>query len=189
MTRLELSLFPGTVTEAAADTIIALIPEDERPLRGDAGRIDWRLCGRISEQLRSGYVSGEPGEAVLLPAGAPLLAARVLLVGVGRQQSLGEGRPLLRAMRAAADKLLALRSPSAMLAWPGSVDFSTDAVSLLRGMVHSLQNASEDAVLHVILPSAEPCEKALLSALSEVVPGAHSWGIEVDVNWIEPAQA
>ena len=65
------------------------------------------------------------------------------------------------------------------------MDFNGDAVNLVRGLVHGLQGAPEDAALHVILPSAEQCEKALLAALAEVVPGAHSWGIEVDVNWIE----
>jgi hypothetical protein len=185
MSRLEISLYPGPVTEAPADTIIALVPSDERPLGGDAGRIDWRLCGRISEQLSSGYATGALGEAVLLPAGRPLNAARLLLVGLGERAQLPEGRPLLRAMRCAADKLVALRSSSGLLAWPRSVSFDADAVSLLRGLVHGLQGAPEDAVLHIVLPAAEECEKALLAALSEVVPGAHSWGIAIDVNWIE----
>ncbi len=187
MSRLQLSLFPGGVTEAPADTIVALVPADERPLRGDAGRVDWRLCGRISGQLSSGFVSGAPGEAVLIPAGPPLHAHRVLLVGVGRSARLEQGRPLLRAMRAAAEKLVALQSPAGLLAWPGGVDFAADATCLLRGMVHGLQTAPEDAVLHVILPSAEACEKPLLAALSEVVPAAHGWGIEVDVNWVDAA--
>ena len=70
MSRLELSLFPGSVAEAPANTILALIPEDERPLRGDAGLVDWRLCGLISKHLRSGYVTGQLGEAVCqLPFG------------------------------------------------------------------------------------------------------------------------
>ena len=184
MSRLQLSLFPGPVTDAPADTIVALVPQDERPLRGDAGRVDWRLCGRISDQLSSGYVSGAAGETVLLPAGRPLRAARLLLVGVGPSRRLMQGRPLLRAMRVAADRLLSLRCPAALLAWPGSIDFAADASSLLRGLVHGLQTAPEDSVLHVILPSAEQAEKALLAALSDVVPGAHGWGIEVEVQWV-----
>ena len=183
MSRLQLSLFPGAVPEAPADTVVVLVPQDERPLRGDAGRVDWRLCGRISEQLSSGYASGVAGETVLLPAGRPLRAPRLLLVGVGPSRRLMQGRPLLRAMRVAADRLLALRSPAALLAWPGSIDFEADASSLLRGLVHGLQTAPEDSVLHVILPSAEQSEKALLAALSDVVPGAHGWGIDVDVQW------
>jgi hypothetical protein len=183
MSRLQVSLFPGAVTEAPADTLVALIPQDERPLRGDAGRVDWRLCGRISEQLSSGYASGAAGETVLLPAGRPLRVARLLLVGVGPSRRLMQGRPLLRAMRVAADRLLSLRSPAALLAWPGSIDFEADASSLLRGLVHGLQTAPEDSLLHVILPSAEQSEKALLAALSDVVPGAHGWGIDIDVQW------
>ena len=183
MSRLQLSLFPGSVTDAPADTVVALIPEDERPLRGDAGRVDWRLCGRISDQLSSGYASGAAGETVLLPAGRPLRAPRLLLVGLGPSRRLAQGRPLLRAMRLAADRLLSLRSPAALLAWPGSIDFEADASSLVRGLVHGLQTAPEDSLLHVILPSAEQSEKALIAALSDVVPGAHDWGIEVDVQW------
>jgi hypothetical protein len=185
VSRLQLSLFAGQVTDAPADTIVALVPQDERPLRGDAGRVDWRLCGRISEQLVKGYVSGVPGEAVLLPAGKPLRSDRLLLVGVGPRSRILQGRPLLRAMRVVADRLLSLRSRSALLAWPGSIDFEADAANLLRGLVHGLQAAPEGSVLHVILPSAEQAEKALLAALSDVVPGAHAWGIDVDVHWAE----
>jgi hypothetical protein len=184
VSRLQLSLFPGAVTEAPADTIVVLVPQDERPLRGDAGRIDWRLCGRISEQLSSGYVSGVAGETVLLPAGRPLRAPRLLLVGVGPSRRLMQGRPLLRAMRVAADRLLSLRSPAALLACPGSIDFEADSGSLLRGLVHGLQSAPEDSLLQVVLPSAEQTEKALLAALSEVVPGAQGWGIDIDVRWV-----
>src|SRR5262249_23592863 len=118
VSRLELSLFPGSVVEAPADTILVPVPEDERPLRGGAGLVDWRLCGRISEQLRSGYVSGQLGEAALLPGARPLSPARLLLVGVGSAPARGGSRPILRAMRSAAGKLLMMRSPAALLALP-----------------------------------------------------------------------
>ena len=184
MSRLELSLFPGSVVEAPADTILVLVPEDERPLRGDAGRIDWRLCGLISEHLRSGYVTGQLGEAVLLPGDRPLSPARILLVGAGSAEARG-GRPVLRAMRSAAAKLLMMRSPVTLLACPGSIDFCEEAVPLLRGLVHGLaENQSEDG-LHLVLPGGASKERALVAALSEVVPGAHSWGIEVHVSWVD----
>ncbi|HTO70619.1 MAG TPA: M17 family peptidase N-terminal domain-containing protein [Myxococcota bacterium] len=185
MSRLELSLFPGSVVEAPADTILVPIPEDERPLRGDAGLVDWRLCGRISEQLRSGYVSGQLGEAALLPGARPLSPARILLVGVGAAPPRGMSRPILRAMRTAAAKLLMMRSPAALLACPGAVDFAEDAVSLLRGLVHGLAETQSDLGLHVILPDGGRKERALLSALGEVVPGAHSWGVSLHVNWVD----
>ncbi len=184
MSRLELSLFPGSVVEAPADTILALVPEDERPLRGDAGRIDWRLCGLISSHLRSGYATGELGEAVLLPGDRPLSPARILLVGAGAGTARG-GRPVLRAMRTAASKLLMMRSPVALLACPGSIDFADEAVALLRGLVHGLAENQSENGLHLVLPDGASKERALVAALSEVVPGAHSWGISVHVSWVD----
>lgn len=185
MTQLEISLFPGSVVEAPADTILVPLPEDERPLRGDAGLVDWRLCGRISEQLRSGYVSGQLGEAALLPGSRPLSPGRILLVGTGRPPARGGARPILRAMRTAAGKLLMMRSPAALLACPGSIDFAEDAVALLRGLVHGLAENQTEIGLHIILPDGQRKERALLSALGEVVPGAHSWGISLNVSWID----
>ena len=185
MSRLELSLFPGSVVEAPADTILVPVPEDERPLRGDAGLVDWRLCGLISEQLRSGYVSGALGEAALLPGARPLSPSRLLLVGTGSAPPRGGARPILRAMRSAAGKLLMMRSPAALLALPGAIDFAEDAVSLLRGLVHGLAEHQSDLGLHVILPDGAAKERALLSALGEVVPGAHSWGVSLNVSWVD----
>ena len=185
MSRLEISLFPGSVVEAPADTILVPVPEDERPLRGDAGLVDWRLCGLISDQLRSGYVSGQLGEAALLPGARPLSPSRLLLVGTGSASPRGGSRPILRAMRSAAGKLLMMRSPAALLACPGAIDFAEDAVSLLRGLVHGLAENQSDLGLHVILPDGASKERALLSALGEVVPGAHSWGVSLNVSWVD----
>ena len=185
MSRLEISLFPGSVVEAPADTILVPLPEDERPLRGDAGLVDWRLCGRISEQLRSGYVSGALGEAALLPGSRPLSPSRILLVGTGKPPARGGARPILRAMRTAAGKLLMMKSPAALLACPGAIDFAEDAVALLRGLVHGLAENQTEIGLHIILPDGQRKERALLSALGEVVPGAHSWGISLNVSWID----
>ena len=184
MSRLELSLFPGSVVEAPADTILVLVPEDERPLRGDAGRIDWRLCGLISEHLRTGYVTGQLGEAVLLPGDIPLSPARILLVGAGAGTARG-GRPVLRAMRSAAAKLLMMRSPVALLACPGSIDFCDEVVSLLRGLVHGLAESQSEDGLHIVLPAGASKERALVAALAEVVPGAHSWGVALHVSWVD----
>jgi len=181
VSRLELSLFPGSVVEAPADTILIPVPEDERPLRSDAGLVDWRLCGLVSEQLRSGYVSGQLGEAALLPGARPLSPSRILLVGIGSAPPRGGSRPVLRAMRSAAAKLLMMRSPAALLACPGAIDFADDAVSL----VHGLAETQTDLGLHVILPDGARKERALLSALSEVVPGAHSWGVSLNVSWVD----
>ena len=56
----------------------------ERPLRAAAGRVDWRLCGRLSHLFAEGRLSGAVGEAVLLPGGGGICApARAPALGAG----------------------------------------------------------------------------------------------------------
>jgi len=76
--RLELVLFRGRASRAPGDTLVVPLPSDERPLRGDAGEVDWRVCGSISRMLLNGEVTGAPGEAILLPGLRPLRVVRML---------------------------------------------------------------------------------------------------------------
>jgi hypothetical protein len=78
-----------------------------------------------------------------------------------------------------------MKCPAALLACPGSIDFAKDAVALLRGLVHGLAENQTEIGLHIILPDGQRKERALLSALGEVVPGAHSWGISLNVSWVD----
>ena len=40
------------------DALVVPVWSDVRPLRGAAGLLDWRLCGRLSQMIREGRVSG-----------------------------------------------------------------------------------------------------------------------------------
>lgn len=51
--------------------------------RGVAGHVDWRLCGRIANLLRSDRFRGDAGEALLMPAGGRIGPQRVFLFGLG----------------------------------------------------------------------------------------------------------
>ena len=64
---------------------------DERPLRGAAGLVDWRLCGRLSRLLAADRVTGAPGETTLLPA-QRLPFQKLLLFGLGDADRFDEGR-------------------------------------------------------------------------------------------------
>jgi hypothetical protein len=65
---------------------------DERPVRGFAGLLDWRLGGRISALLRSGFFRGELGEALLVPGKPHVPFEKVLVVGLGAREAFGEER-------------------------------------------------------------------------------------------------
>lgn len=63
--------------------LLAFVANDERPLRGLAGLVDWRLCGALTKSLREGHFRGDPGEALLSVDGRRLLSRRIFLHGVG----------------------------------------------------------------------------------------------------------
>ncbi|MBX3270012.1 MAG: hypothetical protein KF729_07105 [Sandaracinaceae bacterium] len=69
--------------EVATEALALVLFEDERPLRREAGLVDWRLCGAISRLLLRGRASGRRGETVLLPGWPRLPFEKVFLFGAG----------------------------------------------------------------------------------------------------------
>jgi hypothetical protein len=75
-----------------ADLLSVPIWSDVRPLRGAAGLLDWRLCGRLSALLAAAKVTGEDGEQLLLPSAGRLPFRMVLVSGLGRLGEFSEKR-------------------------------------------------------------------------------------------------
>jgi hypothetical protein len=65
------------------DALVATISENERPLLGLAGLLDWRFQGAISSCLRSGAITGKVGECVYFPVSKNGRLYKILLLGVG----------------------------------------------------------------------------------------------------------
>jgi len=84
----ELRRLDGANVELCACSIWS----DERPVRGFAGLLDWRLGGRISALLRSGFFRGDLGEALLVPGKPHVPFEKVLLVGLGEREAFGDER-------------------------------------------------------------------------------------------------
>src|SRR5262249_59539619 len=61
--------------QAKVDCLVVAFFSDERPLRESAGRADWRLCGRLSQLLAAGRLTGRRGEAVLVASSRRVAAA------------------------------------------------------------------------------------------------------------------
>ncbi len=92
--------------------------EDERPLRGALGLVDWRLAGQLSRLLIASRATGAPGDAVLVPTRRRLPFDKLFLFGAGHSERFDE-----RAFRKTADHMLnALERAwvrSSVLALPG----------------------------------------------------------------------
>lgn len=58
--------------------------EDERPLKGSSGWIDWRLNGMLSRFLIEKKLIGEWKETTLIPSQGRILPKMILLFGLGK---------------------------------------------------------------------------------------------------------
>ncbi len=66
------------------EALCCFVVEDERPLSGATGYLDWRLCGGLSKILGSGFFVGAPGDKLLVPTDARIPAKRVFAMGLGK---------------------------------------------------------------------------------------------------------
>jgi hypothetical protein len=57
--------------------------DDERPLRGPAGLLDWRLNGAISREIKNGRITGRFKETIIIPSSGRIRSPKILLIGLG----------------------------------------------------------------------------------------------------------
>ncbi len=65
---------------------------EDRPLRGMAGVVDWRLNGRLSRCIVEGWVTARLGDRALFTGGRRLGQRAVLLIGLGHREDYSVDR-------------------------------------------------------------------------------------------------
>jgi hypothetical protein len=117
----ELSFLPPQLRhldETPAEVLACCVFEDERPARGTAALLDWRLAGRIGRLMESGFLTGAAGEVLLLPGRPRLLADKVLLFGLGSIETFDDAA-FDRGVASLLDRLEGLGARSAVVELPG----------------------------------------------------------------------
>jgi hypothetical protein len=76
--------------EHPAEVIACALWSDERPLRGLAGLLDWRLAGRVSRLAKEKFLSGEAGEVLCMQGKPRIPFDKVILIGAGSRGSFDE---------------------------------------------------------------------------------------------------
>ncbi len=66
------------------DLLVTGFFQDERPLKGACGLIDWRLNGMLSRFLKEGRMTGEWQETTLIPSRGRVTPPLILLLGLGK---------------------------------------------------------------------------------------------------------
>lgn len=99
------------------EAVCCFVVEDERPLSGAAGFLDWRLCGGLSKILGSGFFVGAPGDKLLVPTESRVPAKKIFAVGLGRASAV-TALGLEHALTQAAAMLSKAKVDSVALAFP-----------------------------------------------------------------------
>jgi hypothetical protein len=100
------------------DALCLFVGEDDRPLPGTAGYVDWRLCGALSRVLQSGFFVGALSDSLLLPTDGRFATPRVFVLGLGQRRSL-DAASLGEALASAGKVLTRARVDSVALEVPG----------------------------------------------------------------------
>ena len=147
---------------APADAVCVPVWTDVRPLRGAAGLLDWRLCGRLSTMLASGKVTGAAGEQTLFPTAHRLPWRLVLALGAGPRRDFSDRR-FQDSVRRALDAVRGLGARRLALALPGR-----DGERATTGATAALTSRR---ALDVVLAELD-ATPAIVDELAVIAPGA-----------------
>jgi hypothetical protein len=107
--------------ELSAEVATCALFEDDWPMTGLAGLLDWRLAGRLSALGRSGYLTGASGEVMLVPGRPRVPFEKVVLLGLGRREAFDEDA-CTRALERIGGVLEGLKVRRAVVELPGRAD-------------------------------------------------------------------
>lgn len=116
----------GAIERLKTESLAFAFFEDERPLIGTLGLVDWRLSGQISRALASGFLSGSEGEHALLSTRPKLSFDRLFLFGLGPSEGFSIER-YRRAVRDIFDTLVRAEQRAVVLGLPGREHGLVDA--------------------------------------------------------------
>jgi leucyl aminopeptidase len=118
---------------------IAVAVFENKTLSAAARALDKK--GEIGAALKSGDITGKPGSTLLLRDVAGSAAERVLLVGLGKEESVGE-KDLLSAMQAIARTFGSLGATDAIVALPFDIIKTRDTAWAVRSYVLAARDAA-----------------------------------------------
>jgi len=85
---IQLKITSDTLDDIDSQLGLVLAYQDVRPLRGQAGLLDWRLNGQLSEFILKNKFSGNFGEALLMPSAGRVGVQEVIILGLGDSQEI-----------------------------------------------------------------------------------------------------
>jgi len=119
------------MTTARGEVLVCCLFEDERPVQGIAGLLDWRMATRLSRHLTAGVLTGARGETAILPGKPRVPFEKLVLFGLGPKAEFDENAFIDTVCRIL-DTLAGLRVRMAVIERPGRHTSVVDAVRAIQ---------------------------------------------------------
>jgi len=125
------------------DLLAAGFFQDERPLKGTSGWLDWRLNGLLSHFLIEKRLTGNWKESVLIPSQGRITPRLILLAGLGkvREYSSLRVRELLPSLL---DTLRKLEVSSVSLSFPHGENYNLDCSKLIGVILEGIADYGDE---------------------------------------------
>ena len=140
--------------EVGSEVVVCGIWRDERPLTGLACLLDWRLAGRLSRLAKQGFLVGDVGELLVLPARPRLPFDKVLACGLGPRGSFGDAA-FRTVLERVIDALAGLSVKTAVIELPGRGSESLDAERSAEILLDIIGEDDRDALCFVEEPDGQ----------------------------------
>ncbi len=127
------------IDTVGSEVLACCLFEDERPMLGVAGLVDWRMAARLSRRALAGDLVGSRGEVTLIPGKPKIPYEKLLLFGLGPKQGFDE-EAFLEVIHRMLDTLSGLKVRMAVVERPGR---HLDSIDALRA-VDLIFEACED---------------------------------------------
>jgi hypothetical protein len=131
--------------QSSAEVLVAGVMQDERPPRGLAGLVDWRLCGQLSRLIKSGFFTADLGQTMILRSKPALSVDKALFIGCGVRADFDE-RAFLSVVTKIMSVLQGLKAGQALVELPGrhlDLIAPTRALDLLLEVVNQQEPARQ----------------------------------------------
>ena len=134
---MDIILSPEKVDVQECDLLVSGFFQDERPLQGSSGWIDWRLNGMLSRILIENRLTGEWKETTLIPSQGRLTPRLILLIGLGKlkEYSYLRVRELPPYLLESLEKL---RVPNICLSLPYDESYNVDCGKLTEILIEGI---------------------------------------------------
>jgi len=134
---MDVILSPEGIDVQECDVLVIGFFQDERPLKGSSGWMDWRLNGMLSSFLIKKRLTGDWQETTLIPTQGRVMPRMTLLLGLGKVREYSYLR-LRELSHYLLETLKKLNASNVCLSLPYDESYNVDCGKLVEVLIESI---------------------------------------------------